>query len=344
MVERGIEHGFLVGRAFYLEDAQVPVPLLSGFRGQLPEVLLCSFSLQVLEGSCRAGGREGYLNHQFRLSVGVEVEVSHHLAAAHFGEVSVYVKTSPETVVQRLPLFLVTIVADGLREGDGKVRVVGACPSVGDAVAGQQGVVLHTEVAPQHFAVVVVDAVHQVQNQMALFSFGERIFMNADPLRGGELRPYAVIVQHDFVVAWRRFLGGVTEARAVALVGVVGTAGVQLQRAGSRHQQQVAQVRMPRSAEVGVAEAHDSGVLVTVSGTISIRALLIHSVYVVGDGVCIGTELYPTERSAGSGKDVSHPVGSYQGIDIIRRLLGRDGQNNCQKDNQCSPHFNIDIT
>ena len=179
---------------------------------------------------------------------------------------------------------------------------------------------------------------------MALFSFGERIFMDADPLRGGELRPDAVIVQHDFVVARRRFLGGVAEARAVALVGVVGTAGVQLQRAGSRHQQQVAQVRVACSAEVGMAETHDGGVLVTVSGTIGIRALLIHSAYVVGDGVCIGAELYPTERSAGSGKDVSHPVGSYQRIDIIRRLLGRDGQNNCQKDNQCSTHLNIDIT
>lgn len=39
-----------------------------------------------------------------------------------------------------------------------------------------------------------------------------------------------------------------------------------------------------------------------------------------------------------------HPVSSYQRIDIIRRLLGRDGQNNCQKDNQCSTHLNIDIT
>ena len=179
---------------------------------------------------------------------------------------------------------------------------------------------------------------------MALFSFGERIFMDADPLRGGELRPDAVIVQHDFVVARRRFLGGVAETRAVALVGVVGTAGVQLQWAGGRHQQQVAQVRVPRSAEVGMAETHDGGVLITVSGTIGIRALLIHSAYVVGDGVCIGTELYPAEGSTGSGKDVPHPVGPYQGIDIICRLLGRDGQNNCQKDNQCSTHFNIDIT
>ena len=65
---------------------------------------------------------------------------------------------------------------------------------------------------------------------------------------------------------------------------------------------------------------------------------------VVGVGVCIGSELYPTERSSGPGKDMSHPGSSYQRIDIIRRLLGRGGQNNCQKDNQCSPHFNIDIT
>lgn len=169
---------------------------------------------------------------------------------------------------------------------------------------------------------------------MALFSFGERIFMDADPLRGGELRPDAVIVQHNFVVARRCFLGSVAEARAVALVRVVGPAGVQFQRAGGWHQQQVAQVRVPRSAEVGVAEAHDGGVLVTVSGTIGIRALLIHSVYVVGDGVCIGTELYPAEGSAGSGKDVPHPVGPYQGIDIIRRLLGRGGQVCAQKSGQ----------
>ena len=91
---------------------------------------------------------------------------------------------------------------------------------------------------------------------------------------------------------------------------------------------------MSRSAEVGVAEAHDGGILVTVSGTIGIRTLLIHSVYVVGDGVCIGTELYPAEGSTGSGKDVPHPVGPYQGIDIIRRLLGRGGQICAQKSSQ----------
>ena len=81
--------------------------------------------------------------------------------------------------------------------------------------------------------------------------------MDAHPLGGGELDFDAVVVQHDLVIAGRRFLGRVAEARTVALVGMIGTAGVEFQRPGGRHQQDVTQVRMPCSAEVRVAEAYD---------------------------------------------------------------------------------------
>ena len=69
---------------------------------------------------------------------------------------------------------------------------------------------------------------------------------------------------------------------------MVDTAGVQLQRSGGRHQQEVAQVRMACPAEVSVAEAHDGRVLVAVSGTVGVCVFLIYSVYIVRDGVRVG--------------------------------------------------------
>ncbi len=71
----------------------------------------------------------------------------------------VLVEFAPTSFIVDLPAVRITIFSYRLRKGDGEVGVVGARPAVGDAVAGQQGVVLHLHFRPEGLAVVVVDSV-----------------------------------------------------------------------------------------------------------------------------------------------------------------------------------------
>ncbi len=52
------------------------------------------------------------------------------------------IELTPEATVLFLLAVGVTIVTDGTAEGDSEVGVVGTCPAIGDAVAGNERVVL----------------------------------------------------------------------------------------------------------------------------------------------------------------------------------------------------------
>ena len=82
---------------------------------------------------------------------------------------------------------------------DGKIGIVAARPSVGDTVAGEQGVVLDPQGAPQYFPIVVVDTVGEVYNQSGLVA-REGVLVDSHTRRGSELCPYAVVGQRHFII------------------------------------------------------------------------------------------------------------------------------------------------
>ena len=103
-------------------------------------------------------------------------------------------------------------------------------------------VVLHLDFSPEGLAVIVVDGVDQVQDDLALRlpvgagSDGrEGILMDSDPLGGGEPGLDAVILQCNFVVSRFSLFAVVGEAAAESAVRVVRGARIQLQRACGRH-------------------------------------------------------------------------------------------------------------
>ena len=167
---------------------------------------------------------------------------------------------------------------------------------------------------------------HQVQDQMTVFSFREGIFMYTRPLSSCQLRFNAIVVQHHFVVSGCRFLCGMIEARTVTLFRMVRPSGIQFYIADSRHQQYISQVGMSRTAEVGVTETYDGFIPILVTGTIFIRILLISSIHIMWNCVCVRTQLYPSERGASTGEGMPHSVCPDNRIYIIYRLLSYGGQ------------------
>ena len=145
---------------------------------------------------------------------------------------------------------------------------------------------------------------------------GEGVAVHAHACGGGQLGAHAGIVQGHGVIAGLGGLGLVTEARGEAAAGLVDVAALQLDLAGGGHQQEVAQIRMPRAGEVRMREAHDGAVAVAVARRPAIAVL-------ARLDLGIGRKLHHAEGQGGAGKGVALAAAADEGIDRIeRRLLG----------------------
>ena len=113
------------------------------------------------------------------------------------------------------------------------------------------------------------------------------------------------------------------ESAAIARIRIFRRAGYELHLPGSGHQKDIAEIRMSRSAEMGMAEADDGLVLPTIAGAVLIGLFLIYSVDIMRDIVCVRAELHSAERHAGTGEGMTHSVGSYHRVNIRRGALRR---------------------
>ena len=148
----------------------------------------------------------------------------------------------------------------------------------------------------------------EVEYQLFLLIGRIGVFMNTGPFGCCQLHFDLIVGQQHFVVAWTGYFGVVAESGTIAAVRIISRTRVDLQFSGEGHQQNITEVGMPRSAEVGMAEADDGTVFMLVAGTVFIHARLIDTVDVMRNGIGIRTYLYDTKRSAGAGKCMSHPV------------------------------------
>ena len=259
----------------------------------------------------------------------VEIKIGGDVLPGYFGEVLVGVELTPETAVLQLLAVCVPVGLDWLAQADGKVSIVGSRPSVGDAVAGEKSVVLNAERTPENFAVVVVDAVYQVDDDTCLFSLGrESVFVNTYTLGSSKLRADTVVGKSDLVVTRGSLFGAVRVTRTVAGIRIVFCTGVQAQFAGLGHDKNVTQVAVSGTAQVGMAETNDGGIVILVSGTIRINFGLVLTIDILRNGVGFRAELDYTERCAGSGEGVPHSGSTNHWINVTRphlRLLCQTG-------------------
>ena len=205
---------------------------------------------------------------------------------------------------------MVAILLDAFVELDIIIQLAAAVPAAGHAPARQYTTFVHVAHCPQHFSVVVVETVIEVEDDFLRRTLGKDVAVHAATLCGGQFAANVVVVEGDGIVARCGHFGLVAETLAVAPVGVIGGAGVELRLTTVRHDENIAQVAVACATEMGVAEAHDAAVAVLVAGAVVVDARLINPIDVVGNGVRVRTQLHEAVRKTGTGKGVSHTVGA----------------------------------
>ena len=338
VVEGCVEHLLLGLAALNADTAKLLLPFCLGCRADIFETPAGSLGLEVPQGSRCAGCRQGnfYGDGSRHFS---EAEPCNQFPAGHLREIVVLGELGIASLIAYGRLVFVAVFHHWLRETDGEVGVVGSGPAVGNAVASDEGVIVNPDFGPESLAVVVVDAVVEIQDQVRILcSFGPGVTVHSCACGGGEFCLDAAVGEGNAVVSGRSAFAVMAESGPVPAVGVGCRAGGQLNFSGARHQQYVAKVGMSGAAEMCVAESHDGGVVVLVACTIVIGAWLVFPIDIVRNGVGIGGELHTSEGNAGPGEAVSHARGADKWIDVSGVLCyNRTG---CEQDaGQCGHRF-----
>ena len=309
VIQRGVQHRQLVARAGSFDNGQFLIPGFTGTSRQLVETIAGGFSPQIFQSAVGADSRKGDFHFQFLGSRRIEIKISDDLASAYIREVFFHIEFAVSAPVIDFCFFLASVMSDRFGERHGKVGIVGTRPSVRDTIARDQRIVFNPDIRPKDFSVVIVDTVDHIQDDPLVPGiFRERIFMHANPLGCRQLCFHAVVGQHHFIVAGTGYLRIVRETRTVAAVRVGCRSGIQFQFAGSRHNQDIAEVGMSGSAKMRMAEPDDTTVLMLIAGTIFISTRLILAIHVMRDRVCVRTQLNQSERHASPRKRMPHPV------------------------------------
>ena len=211
VIERGVEERLLVVGAFYLKACQFLCPLFCGSCLNLLKRKASSFCLQVGKRPALTNGRERDFDGQLTVCRQLRLEVSGNLTASHIRKVVMDVILSPEAIVLHALLILVAIVLNGFGKRDCKVGVVLSRPTVGDAIARQERVVLNAKVRPERLSIIVIDAVAKVENELCLLC-RESVLMYTDSLGCCELSQDTIVVKLDLVVTRGALLRLVREA------------------------------------------------------------------------------------------------------------------------------------
>ena len=245
------------------------------------------FRLQIGQGTLHAHCRESHANLKHLLLQSTETEIGRYFASGHIGEVVVDIILAPKAVVAHLLLVLIAIIGNGMRQGNGKVGIILACPAVGDTITGEQRGADDTQVGPERLAFIIVNAVTQIENKLSLVR-GEGVLMNAHTLRGRQLGPNAIVGKHHLIISRRTMLGLMAVAGTIASLRCIGRAGIRLNTSRRGHNEDITQVGMPRTTQMCVAESHNGGIMILVAGTIGIDIGLITTLDVVRYRVGVG--------------------------------------------------------
>ena len=151
--------------------------------------------------------------------------------------------------------------------------------------------------------------------------------MHADAFGRRQFDLDAGIRQRNLVMAGARRFGIVAETLPIAGIRVLRCSWHELDVPRTGHEQDVAKVGMPGSAEVCVAETHDRTVSPLVAGTVLIGSGLIHALDVVRNHVRVGRKLHAPEGDAGAREGMAHAGRADERVHVAGSLgekAGRD--------------------
>ena len=147
------------------------------------------------------------------------------------------------------------------------------------------------------------------------------IFVYSHPFRCRQLYFHTVILQHHLVITGRGFFPLVRESGTIPLFRSFRRPGHQFQIPDCRHQKDIPQIRMPRSAQMRMAEPDNCRIIILVSGTIPISIFLVNTVNIMRHVLRIGTQLHRSIRDTSPREGMSHTFSPDKGIHVIHRIL-----------------------
>jgi hypothetical protein len=197
---------------------------------------------------------------------------------------------------------------DRAREAQREVQLPAGRPAARFAKARDAAVAAQAQPRPQHLARVVVEAGAQVNEHVRAARGGEAVAVHADARADGELGAHRVVIERDRVVTRLRHLALVAEARGIAAAGVLHRTALEFHVAGDRHEQHIAQVRVPGAREMRMREADDGVILVAIARRPAVG-------FLARPDLRVRTELDHAEGHDGTRKRVAVAAGADEGVD-----------------------------
>ncbi|MNM93889.1 hypothetical protein D3C81_1062770 [compost metagenome] len=266
VIQRGVETRALRLAALRIHRTQRLAPLLFRCGAHAIEIPARCFRFQIGNRVVFAHRRNGDLHQQRLACRRHHIERGDELAALDLRALlRVLLARRREALVRDVLLGVVQLMAaERLREAHGEMQLATGRPATRFTEAGDRAIGAHPHARPQDLARVVIHAGAQVQHHMRRLAGRESVAMHANTRARGEFGADVGVIQRDGVIAGLRTLGGMAETRGVTAQRLIRIAALQLQLAGGRHQQQVAQVRMTGAGKVRMREPDDGAVVMAI--------------------------------------------------------------------------------
>ena len=157
----------------------------------------------------------------------------------------------------------------------------------------------------------------QIENDTSFFILWEGVLMHTHARCSSKLSFHTIIGQQYLIVTRFSYFRIVAETRTISVFRMILCSRIKLYFTSSRHNQDIAQIGMSCSTHMCMTETNNCIITMLISSTISIYTMLITSINIMRDSICIRTELNKPERNTSSRERMPHTIGSNNRIDLF---------------------------
>ena len=149
-------------------------------------------------------------------------------------------------------------------------------------------VVFDADKRPHILVGIIVNAVHQVEDNMGVVGLRKCVLMKANACRRRHFGPDIVVLKQNLVIIGCGPFVSVRKCRAETALRISFFTGCELQLANGRHYQKIAKIGVPGTAKMRMRKPDDLAIVVLITGTVFIRVFVIFAADVVRLLISVG--------------------------------------------------------